>query len=96
MVNVDNHINSGKYVFRKYQNRKLYDSMKKEIASLRDVIKSVREKKDLVVIDNQGEDITVEVLNDAYHKHIQTVLKDASYQKKSNVKVLLNQAIRKM
>ena len=88
---------SDKYVLKKYDGRKLYDLMEKRFITLLEVSQKIAKGKNIYVFDNNDDsNITVELLNEVYSKKIRDLIVKASKQKRANIELVLNEAIRKL
>ena len=69
-MDVDLLQSSGKYVIKKYEDRKMYDLQQSEMVNLNDIEKLVKNQRDLIILDKDDKDITTEILSDSLGKAI--------------------------
>lgn len=96
VVLIDDKLRSKYYLFRRYRNRKLYNSVERKLTNLDDILYQIKKGKNIIVIDYNSKDVTTKILNDAYHKNISELVKKVSDRKKLNLNIMLNEAIRKL
>lgn len=63
----------GKYIIKKYEDRQMYDLQLSEKVNLNQLETLVKDKKDLIIIDKEDQDITVEILADSLAKGLRRV-----------------------
>lgn len=64
----------GKYVIRKYINRRLYDLQTSKPTTLNDIANLVMREKDVVILDAEDENISTEILADTLGRTIRIAL----------------------
>lgn len=95
-MDVDLLQSSGKYVIKKYEDRKMYDLQQSEMVNLNDIEKLVKNQRDLIILDKDDKDITTEILSDSLGKAIRRMkgFSKLSKNKLSDINLFLSTLIK--